>query len=146
MSRGFRKLPRFTCFPRHTTLVLGQSSYYHGDSVLLASRCRRDNLDLVLFSTFRVLGHSDLRPVPKLVSSKRNDTSELVFDQNPAFKAGEGPASLNAPGHLGQQRRRGMKELAEPHRLLKAADVVNTKAPISTWLTPEAFCMGLLHF
>lgn len=39
-----------------------------------------------------------------------------------------------------------MKELTEPHRLLKAADVVNTKVPTSTWLTPEAFCMGLLHF
>lgn len=39
-----------------------------------------------------------------------------------------------------------MKELAEPHRLLKAKDVVNTKALTSTWLTPEAFCMGLLHF
>lgn len=54
---------------------------YHGDRVLLASRCRRDNLGPVLFSvtTFRVLGHSGLQPVPKLVSSKRNDTSELVL-------------------------------------------------------------------
>lgn len=94
----------FHLFPSaHNSVVLGQSSYYRGDGVLLASRCRRDNLDLVLFSTFRVLGHSDLRPVPKLVSSKRNDTSELVFDKNPAFKSGEGPASLNAPGHLVQR-------------------------------------------
>lgn len=107
---------------------------------------QRDNLGPVLFSvtTFRVLGHSDPRLVPKLVSSKRNNTSELVFGQNPAFKAGEGLASLNAPEHL-VQGRGGMKELTELHRLLKAADVVNTKVPTSTWLTPEAFCMGLLH-
>lgn len=107
---------------------------------------QRDNLGPVLFSvtTFRVLGHSDPRLVPRLVSSKRNNTSELVFGQNPAFKAGEGPASLNAPGHL-VQGRGGLKELTELHRLLKAADVLDTKVPTSTWLTPEAFCMGLLH-
>lgn len=37
-----------------------------------------------------------------------------------------------------------MKELTELHRLLRAADVVNTKVPTSTWLAPEA-CMCLLH-
>lgn len=102
---GIQEAIAFHLFPSaHNSVVLGQSSYYCGNGVLLASRCRRDNLDLVLFSTFRVLGHSDLWPVPKLVSSKRNDTSELVFDRNPAFKAGEGPASPNAPGHLAKKK------------------------------------------
>lgn len=139
---GTREAARISLFlSAHNCVVLGQS-YHHGDSLLLASRCRRDSLDPVLFSVtaFRVLGHSDLRPVPKFVSSKRNGTSELFFDQNPAFKAAEGPASLNAPGHLVQGRRRGVKELTEPHRSLKAADVVNTKVLTSTWLTPEALC------
>lgn len=147
-SQGIRKLPCASlvslstqlCGLRPVVLLV-----HRGDSVLLASRCRRDNLGPVLFfvTIFRVLGHSDPRLVPKLVSSKRNDTSELDFDQNSAFKAGEGPASLNAPGHLAQGRG-GMKALTELHRLLRAADV-NTKVPTSTWLAPEACCMRLLH-
>lgn len=103
-SQGLRNLPHVSFVPLGTQLCGLRSVFllvHRGDSVLLASRCR-DNLGPVLFSvtTFRVLGHSDPRLVPRLVSSKRNNTSELVFDQNPAFKAGEGPASLNAPGHL----------------------------------------------
>lgn len=75
--------------------------------MVLALGCRRDNLGPVLFSmaALRVLCHLGLRLVPELVSSKRNETSELVIDRNPAFKAGEGPSSLNAPGHLVWGRR-----------------------------------------